>query len=47
MMGKISNSKNQITNKHQVPSAKLQTGLVFDAWSLGFIWKLGFGVWDF
>src|SRR5437016_9882219 len=42
------NPKIQIPNPNKLPNLKSQTsrgGL--EAWSLGFSWELGFGIWDF
>jgi len=41
--GEIPNSNFQIPNKFQIPISKLPNAL----WSLGIVWDLMLGVWDF
>jgi len=42
------NPKHQITNKSQYSNSKFKTKvLVIRDWSLEFIWRLGFGIWNF
>src|SRR3990170_3296131 len=43
---KIPNYKHQNTNKHQVPSTKIQRGLEFGYCDLEFIWSLMLGIWS-
>jgi hypothetical protein len=49
---KITNSKSQISNKHQWSKLKIPNGYrlsfgAFDNWILGFVWDLSFVTWDF
>ncbi|PYJ60102.1 MAG: hypothetical protein DME24_10635 [Verrucomicrobia bacterium] len=49
-MTKNENSKNQAPNIKEGPNSKLHYGGVgapFGVWSLGFLWRLGFGLWEF
>ncbi|MFH1369972.1 MAG: LptE family protein [Planctomycetota bacterium] len=48
----ITNSKSQISNKRQWSKIKIPNGCrpsfgAFDNWILGFVWDLGFVIWDF
>ena len=43
-------SKSQNPNPKEAPSSKLQYRGIeapFGVWSLGFLWRLGFGLWEF
>ena len=43
-------SKSQNPNPKESPSSKLQYRGIeapFGIWSLGFLWRLGFGLWEF
>ncbi len=49
----ITNFKHQITNKFQIPNSNdpnlsgRDIVWIFDFWSLGFVWDLGFVIWNF
>src|SRR6266571_2546990 len=44
------NFKSQIPNPKQIPKSNSQMASLlacpFGAWGLGFVWDLGFGIWD-
>jgi len=50
---KNTNSKHQITNKSQIPISNDQNlpgqhiVLILEFWSLGFVWYLVIGIWNF
>src|ERR1051326_3017874 len=46
MKPQIPNSKSQENSKIQAPKEKRRTRC-FGIWSLGFVWDLEFGIWDF
>ena len=47
----MKNPKSQIPNPKKIPNTKLQNQIPalagFGIWNLGFVWDLGFGIWDF